>query len=138
MSLLIPTKKTNELNLLNNFWDNFFSDRWQEFNAKLVPVNLASDEKNIYVSTEIAGMDKKDINIEYRDGLLTISGEKKLNHKEEGKDCFYQEIASGKFSRSIDVGDVDYEKSEAEYDNGILKIKLPKAEQVKPHRLQIK
>ena len=81
---------------------------------------------------------KNEINIEYKDGVLTVSGEKKAEKTEDEKGWHYREISYGKFSRSVNVGDVNFEKGKADYENGVLKIELPKAEEAKPHRLQIK
>jgi HSP20 family protein len=107
--------------------------------AKIAPLDIKTDEKNIYITTEIAGVDKKDINIEYKEGYLTISGEKKAEKKEEHKGYFYSERSKGKFARSIYVGEIDFDASKAEYKNGVLELVLPKKEESKEktQRLQI-
>ena len=138
MLSLIPTRKRQ----LTTF-DELFNDLWSLdktfVNQKIgAPINVETDEKNVYVSAELPGMNKDEINVEYKDGYLTISGEKKSETKKDEKGYHYQEISYGKFARTVNVGDVSFEKGKADYKNGVLKIELPKAEETKPNRLLIK
>jgi HSP20 family protein len=104
----------------------------------LAPVDVESDENNIYVKTELAGMDKKEINVEYKDGILTISGEKKDSRKASENDYRYSEISLGRFQRSVNIGqDINFEKAKAEYKNGLLEIQIPKKESQKQKKLLI-
>lgn len=116
--------------------DHFFRDFTSPYKPviTLAPVNLSQDENMIYIKMEIAGMKKKDIQIEYKDKLITISGEK-LKEEEE---YINQEISYGKFSRQIKVGDIDFENAKAEYKDGILSIELPKSEETRNKYLSIK
>ncbi len=105
---------------------------------RMVPVEVTSDDKNIYVNAELPGIEKKEINIDFNDRILTISGEKKGEKKEEKDGYYYSEIARGKFSRSVKVGvDVDFENGKADYKDGVLKIILPKAKESKLKKLLI-
>ena len=133
--MLIPVKQKDiSSNLLDNLFDTFFNDRYLLHNsANLAPIDIKEDDQQITVNTEIPGLDKKDIQVEHHDRILTITGEKKV----ENKDYTYREIVSGKFSRSVNVGDVVFENAQAEYKDGILSIKLPKQAKQQAHRLEI-
>lgn len=139
MGYLIPTRRRNALDLWNEVmdFDKFFTPSLQE-KKTLLPLSLDTDENNVYITAEIPGVAKEDIQIEYNDGVVTISGEKKSEVKEEKKDFFYTEISYGSFSRRIQVGDIDFDKSTAGYENGLLKVTLPKSEAKKPKKLAVK
>jgi len=84
-------------------------------------------------------MDKKDINISLSDGLLTITGEKKQEKEDKNENYHRVERRYGKFSRTMRLpSEVDTEKVDAIYKDGVLKITLPKSETVKPKKVKIK
>jgi HSP20 family protein len=93
-------------------------------------VEVAEDERYIHVDAEIPGIDEKDIDITLTSDTLTIRGEKKedLSHKEE-EEIHCTERYFGSFSRVISIPkDVDMDKVDASYHNGVLHISLPKIE----------
>lgn len=95
-------------------------------------VDLYEDKDHLFFRAELPGLDKKDIHVELTDGVLTLSGER----KSFGKDG--EEKTSSKFSRSVSVPTkVEQEKISAAYENGVLTVTLPKAEEVKPKRVAI-
>jgi HSP20 family protein len=101
--------------------------------------DVSETEKELIVKAEVPGMDKKDININLSDGLLTITGEKKHEKKEEGENYHCFERRYGKFSRTMRLHSaVNTEKVDAMYKDGVLTITLPKTETVKPKKVEIK
>ena len=93
----------------------------------LPKIELEETESQYHVSAELPGMDQKDINITLRDNNLIIEGEKKSETKNEGKGFFNSEFSYGNFFRSIALErEVDPQKVEATYVNGVLKVKLDK------------
>jgi HSP20 family protein len=124
---------TRNTNLIDELFDDIFYSKplTQSISA---PVDLIEDEKEVRVSVEIPGMNKDEINIEYKDGILKVSGEKKIEKSEKG----HREIRSGKFSRSVSVKDIDFENGSAEYRDGVLSVILPKAEKLSIGKLKIK
>jgi HSP20 family protein len=93
-----------------------------------------------YVFTaELPGLKKEDVSITLEDRVLTLSGERKLE-EEESKNSYHRiERSYGAFSRSFTLPvEVDSAKVEARFDSGLLTVKVPKAEQVKPRRIDIK
>ncbi|MRJ02376.1 MAG: Hsp20/alpha crystallin family protein [Epsilonproteobacteria bacterium] len=95
-------------------------------------VNEREDEKAYYLEVDLPGVKKKDINIEIKDNMLIISGERKF--KKEEKDKGYKRVESffGKFERRFALPpDADTEKIEAKVEDGVLKITIPKVEEQK-------
>ncbi|MFC1616828.1 Hsp20/alpha crystallin family protein [Candidatus Margulisiibacteriota bacterium] len=135
-----PGKEAFYNKLTNNFLDEFFkpsSLRENIAQSSLAATDLKEDKDNIYITCELPGIDKKEVNIEYKDGLLSISGEKKQEVKKKDENSYYKEISYGNFYREIKVGSVDFSKSKADFKNGVLQITLPKTENLKTQRLEI-
>lgn len=79
------------------------------------------------VEAELPGLDEKDVSLTMQNGVLTIQGEKKLEFDEEKENYHVMERRYGSFQRSLRVPDtVDEGKVEARFDNGVLKVTLPK------------
>ena len=100
-------------------------------------VEVSETEKEVKVVAELPGMEEKDVNVELRDGVLTISGEKKS--ETEDKERRFSERYYGRFERSIPVEEVDQDKVAASFKNGVLTVTLPKspAAQKKVKRIAI-
>lgn len=101
--------------------------------------DVSETENAVIVEAEVPGMDQKDIDINLSDGLLTITGEKK--HEKEDKDESYHcvERHYGKFSRTMRVPfEVETDKVDAIYKDGVLKVTLPKSETARPRKIEIK
>ena len=100
----------------------------------LVPHAEVSEEKQSYeISAELPGVEEKDVSITLQDHVLTVSGEKKSERKEEKKDYSMSERRYGSFRRSFRVpDDVDEEKISAKFDKGVMTVVLPKAASAKP------
>jgi HSP20 family protein len=90
-------------------------------------VEVQETDKNIFVSAEIPGMREKDINVSLRDDNLIIEGERKSEKKKEGNGYYRSEFSYGSFYRCIPLDiEVDKDKVEATYRNGILEVTLNK------------
>lgn len=96
-----------------------------------VDVNISETDKALEVTAELPGVDAKDVDVEYRDGMLTIRGEKKEERKEgDKKSMRIYERSYGMFERSFTLPvDVEGEKITADFEKGVLKVVLPKAPQ---------
>ena len=105
----------------------------QLFNGWTPALDLYQTNDDIVAVVELPGMRKEDIEISLHDGALTISGERK-----EESDATKTERSVGKFRRSIALPTrVDANKVNATYKDGILKVTLPKADEVKPKQIQV-
>ncbi len=91
------------------------------------PVVDIQEQKDKYiVQAEIPGMKKDEIEVEYRDGYLTILGEKKFEHEEKKKDFHRIERSYGSFHRTFEIPEeINEEEVKGEYKNGVLSITLP-------------
>ncbi len=105
----------------------------------LPALDIYEDEDKIVIEAEVPGVNKGDIKISVEDNVLTIKAEKKREEKVKDKDVIYEEIAYGIYQREIELPHtVDTEKIEAVYKNGVLKVSLPKKEEVKPKQIEVK
>ena len=90
-------------------------------------IDVMERKGSIEVTAELPGMDKKDIDVCVNDGVLTVSGEKKIGRQRKGTDRHQMERSYGYFSRSMCLPDnVDSSKMKTVYKNGILTLTLPK------------
>ena len=104
--------------------------------------DITETEKSYILEAELPGFKKEDINIDIDNNYLTISAERKSENEEKDKNgnVIRRERSYGTFSRSFDISGIQSENIEAAYENGILKLELPKKEETIPktRRLEIK
>jgi len=102
-------------------------------------VDIYEDGEEVSVRAELAGVDPKDVDIRFENGVLTIRGERKME-KEEKKENYHRvELAYGTFTRSFSLpATLDAEKIRAEAKKGVLVIHLPKKPEAKPRAIQVK
>jgi len=107
--------------------------------AGLFPLlNLSEDKDNYYIRAELPGIRPEDLEISVTLDTLTISGERKIP-EEKNVSYYRREREAGKFNRVVSLpGQIDIEKVEAKYKNGILTIILPKAETSKVKQITVK
>jgi HSP20 family protein len=116
---------------LDDFFEGFFRPVRQmdtEVGEMMPLMDVSETETAFLVKAEMPGIKKEDIDVSLKDGMLTISGETKeeTEEKEEGK-VIRQERRYGTYVRSMSIGaNVDGEHIEANYDNGVLELTLPK------------
>jgi HSP20 family protein len=92
-------------------------------------VDISEDEKAIYLSADIPGVKKEDVKVTMEDNIITICAERTQEEEEKKKNYHRVERSWGSLSRSFTIGDnVDAENVTASYDNGVLKIVVPKKE----------
>lgn len=110
--------------------DRFFNDSIGQSVKKFTPaVDISEDQEKYDIQVSVPGMKKSDFNLELVDGRLIISGERKMEEKKEGKNFHSVETHYGSFSRSFYLPeDVETDKISAKYEDGLLKLVLPKAE----------
>jgi len=104
----------------------------------LPSLDVSESEDGIAVQAEIPGVDAEDFDISVIDDVLSISGEKKDESEEKGDNFYSKERRFGSFRRSIALpAAVDTEKISAEYDQGVLTVRLAKVEKVLPKKIQV-
>ena len=126
---------------MEDFWGNLAGEReFLPMRGEWIPsVDVSETKDALVVKAEIPGMESKDIDISLSGDLLTIKGEKKQKTEEKKENYHRIETRYGAFSRTIRVPvSVDSNKIEASYEKGILKITLPKKEEIKAKQIEIK
>ena len=126
----------------NEIDDNKNSDeKWleKEYEEGQLSVDVYQTHKNIIVKSTIAGVKSSDIDISINNDMLTIRGKRQMNEKIEDKDYLFKECYWGSFSRSIILPvEIVPEKIDANLENGVLTIILPKAKVAKEISIKVK
>ncbi len=129
---------------LNNFFDTdrFFNVKpnpWYTETETVVPrVNVTENENFFHLEAETPGMQDKDINIEVHKGILTIKGYKESEAGKKKENYHIREFNKQSFERRFKLSDrIDTGKVVAKIDNGVLRVDLPKHEQIKPQNIEV-
>ena len=126
--------------IFNDLFDgNDHSHSVQPNKSRWHPAMDVLESKDAYlVRAELPGMKKEDIKVEVKDGVLTLSGESKTEKPAEGVEYRHVERTAAKFWRSLSLPEtVKQDGIEATYKDGILEIRVPKAEEAKPRQIEI-
>src|SRR5437763_16852613 len=135
MALLMkPEPFSNELHRLSHpLREEGQTQRW------VPPMDLVEADDHFLLKADLPGLTEDDVNIEIRDNALTISGERKAEHETRERGWYRVERSFGRFSRSLTLPEgVDADGVEAEFDKGVLEVRIPKPEQRKPRRVAIR
>jgi HSP20 family protein len=119
--------------------DKFFEDDiWS--GADFSPaMDVYQDKDNVIVETPLAGVDPEKVDISIENDVLTISGKTEEKKEVKKEDYYRKEVREGSFSRSVILPmSVKADMAEAESVKGMLKIVIPKAEEVKPKKIAVK
>ena len=102
------------------------------------PVDIYEDEHNIILKIEVPGIDEKDIDVRIENTTLTVHGERKIEKEEKEENFRRVERQYGSFTRSFTLpSSVDQGEVSADYDMGVLKIKLAKKAEAKPTQIKV-
>lgn len=141
---MLPTifrRKSDLANWVDDF-DSFFGTALNDTGGTsfhFPRVDVHEDANSYYIEADLPGLDKKDIAISIEDNILTLSGAREDNREDKKKGYYRLERQTGRFERQFNLGDhVDYSKSSAEFEKGVLTVTIPKKEESKPRQLDIK
>jgi HSP20 family protein len=128
---------------MDRLWDSFFEGaprrRGEERGEWLPSLDVSETKNELVVKVEVPGMEGKDIDISLSDGVLIIKGEKKQEKEEKEADYHLIERSYGSFVRSVRLPkEVQGDKINASYKDGVLRITLPKSEEAKRKEIKIK
>jgi HSP20 family protein len=143
MTMLTRWDPWRDLNRVQEELSRFFDDRTALRAGESVgwtpATDIYEDEEGLSLRFELAGVEPKDVDIRFENGVLTLKGERKLD-REDRKDNYHRiERAYGSFTRSFSLpATVDAEKIRAESKNGVLTVMLPKKAEAKPKSIQVK
>ena len=102
-------------------------------------VDIFEDEEGVALRFELAGVEPKDVDIRFENGVLTLRGDRKMENEDRRDNYHRVELAYGTFTRSFSLPvTIDAEKIRAESKNGVLTVTLPKKAEAKPKSIQVK
>ena len=111
----------------------------QEVKSFTPAVNEKIDDKGYYLEIDLPGVKKENIEISVNDGILTVAGERKLEKKEEKENYTRIESFFGRFERSFKLpADADLDNIDAKYEDGVLKIFIPRKQKPEGKKIEIK
>jgi HSP20 family protein len=129
---------------MNRLFDAFFQGRGSSRGASsamqrwIPPMDLTEADGEYVLRADLPGLSKEEVEIEVKDDVLTISGERKSEHHDNGEGFYRVERSFGRFSRSLDLpAGVDAASVTAEFENGVLEVRIPKPEEHQPTKVQI-
>ncbi|MDK2886126.1 MAG: hypothetical protein PWP54_684 [Thermosipho sp. (in: thermotogales)] len=114
---------------IDKLFEDFISPSRRDYD--FVPrVDAYETDKELVIEVELPGLKKEDVKITVEDGILTIKGERKFDREDKKKNYRLIERVEGRFERSFTLPEyVDLEKIKAKFEDGILKIEIPKKEE---------
>ncbi len=143
---LVPWRPFGELTPfrkeMDRLWKRFFgeppfpgfvSEEW------LPSVDISEAKDKLLIKAELPGLEAKDINLSISGDILTIKGEKEKEKDEKDEHYYHSERYCGSFQRSFRLPvDVQSDKAEATFDKGVLKVTIPKTEEAKKKKIEVK
>ncbi len=143
MAMLSRWDPLRDLQRMQDEMTRLFDDRLTARGGESVgwtpAVDIYEDEEGISLRFDLAGVDPKDVDIRFENGVLTLRGERKLEREEKRENYHRVEMSYGTFTRSFSrPGTIDAEKIRADSKNGILAVHLPKRAEAKPKSIQVK
>jgi HSP20 family protein len=146
MTLVRRPSPFSELMTLRQAMDRLFDDSvFRPFTAyngselMRLPLNVRTTADALVVEAELPGLKPEDVEITLENNTLTIRAEDRTERSEEQGDWIVREIARGSVMRTVTLPTgLEADKAEATFEHGVLTLRIPKAEQVKPRQIQIR
>lgn len=139
-----PVRELNALQgemnrLFSTFFDTPTTASGNGATRRWMPaMDLVETDDHFVLRADLPGVAPSEVGIEFEDGVLTISGERRAEHEVNREGYYRVERATGEFRRSLALPEgIDAETIAASFDKGVLEVRIPKPEQRKPHRVQI-
>jgi HSP20 family protein len=135
-----PAREVDTLqNEVNRVFDAFFGNGPGTRVRRWVPaMDLVETDEHLVLRADLPGLTSDDVELEVKDGVLTVSGERKAEHQENSEGFYRVERAFGRFSRSLTIPDgVNAEQISADFNDGVLEVRIPKPAERQPHRISI-
>lgn len=136
--MLTRWNPVNEMLAMQNAMDRVLDDAWRPFYDHNIALDIDESDTGYVIHATVPGIKPNDIDVRVQDNVMTITGETEAVQNEENKRVLMRERRYGKFSRSVRFADrIDAENIVAEYENGILRLEVPKAEDAQPRRIAV-
>ena len=145
MTVLTRWDPFREFNTLQDRMNRLFHDSFGEGREEALtttafapPVDVYEDEHNVTLKIEVPGIEEKDIDVRIENNTMTVHGERKFEKDEKEENYRRVERQYGSFTRTFTLPNtVDTENVSANYDKGVLKIKLAKKAEAKPKQVKV-
>ena len=114
---------------VNRLFDGFFGRSASPSSGRrwIPAMDLVETDEHLVLRADLPGLDREDIEIEVKDNVLTVAGERKAEHEEKGEGFHRVERSFGSFSRSLSLPEgVDPERVAADFKDGVLEVRIPK------------
>ena len=127
----------------SRLFDDFFAPfvgtgKLETAEGMLPSVDIYEKENKIFINAELPGVAKEDIHVDVKGRLLTLSGESKSDNEVKDENNYRRERRYGKFERTFNLAfEIDPEKIEARYENGVLSLEVPRPEEQQPKQVAI-
>ena len=136
-----PFESLNKMHArINDLFGASFGRSWEKPSSAMwsPPVDVLESKDAYLIRAELPGMKKEDFHLEVKDGTLTLTGERQSEKATDGVEYRTVERVNGKFWRSFSLPEtVKHDGIQATYKDGILEIRVPKAEEAKPRQIEI-
>ena len=145
MTIVRRSSPFGEMMTLRQAMDRLFEDDFRPFrfmsggyDGPALPLDVTTDADALTIEAALPGVKPEDVDITVENGTVTISGRTAAERKAEEGSYLVQEIRRGQFSRSVTLPTgLEPDKAEATFEQGVLRLRIPKAEQVKPRQIRI-
>lgn len=144
----LPVQFTGGMGLFDDFFKGWLEGPSSGFESREFPflsasnallVDVKETDDSIQIVAEMPGLKKDDINVVIQDNYLTISGERQSDHEEKTGGFLRREISKGTFKRAFQLPDSALgTEVKADYKDGLLKLVIPKKEESKPKKVEVK
>lgn len=144
---LVKFNPVRDLFSIRNRMNHIFDDLFYPVNRDDVEfsmgrwnpvVDVYDNDDSVVIKAELPGIDKEGIEIDVKDRVLTLKGERSSENEVKDDNYYRRERCFGKFERAFTLpADVDPDKIKADYKDGLLKIEIPKPEEKKPRQITI-
>ncbi|HSI82024.1 MAG TPA: Hsp20/alpha crystallin family protein [Solirubrobacterales bacterium] len=134
-----PSREVDTLQSeVNRIFDTFFGNNEVRSRRWVPAMDLVETDEHLVLRADLPGMKRDDVEIEVKDGVLTVSGERKAEQEERSEGFYRVERSFGTFSRSLTLPKgIDPQRVAAEFEDGVLEVRIPKPEETKPVRVAI-
>jgi HSP20 family protein len=147
MMNLVKWNPWREMPSLHNRMTRFFDDPFMRLSRMAdddsmgmwnPAVDLYEKDDHFVIKAELPGVDKKDIKVDLKDRMLTLSGERTYDNEVKEENYYRKERSYGKFQRAFRLpADVDSDKIKAEFKDGVLQVEVPKPDEIKAKKVTI-
>ena len=145
MTIVRRPSPFRDMHSMRQVMDRLFDDEYRPFrwlaggpDGPALPLDVTTDADRLTIEAALPGISPDDVDITVEDNTVTISGRTADERKAEEGSYVLQEIRRGSFSRSVTLPTgLEPDKASATFENGILRLEIPKAEQLKPRQIKI-